>query len=120
MIVSVLLVAGFLLSCFMTFVCLRKKGCDWFMVSGYLILPTDEKKKYKARYDVVALNRYIAKMIYLPLSFLLMIMLPMAFNAPFTDEGWYGALIAVSGMGVLITSFAAIPKILGTRFEKNL
>jgi len=118
MFVSVLLVTGFLLSCFMTIVCLRKKGCNWFMVSGYLALPKDEKKKYKAKYDVVALNRYIAKMIYLPFSFWLMIMLPMAFNAPFAEDTWYGALIAISGMGVLITCFVAVPNILGTRFEK--
>ena len=119
MFTSILLITGLLLSCVMAFLCLRKKGCNWFMISGYLTFPKEEKKKYKAKYDVVALNRYIAKMMYLPLMFWLIAMLPMVFNAPFIEDGWYVALIVISGMGALVSCFVAIPKILGSRFEKS-
>ncbi|MCL2202365.1 MAG: DUF3784 domain-containing protein [Defluviitaleaceae bacterium] len=98
---------------YMTYMCLRKKGCTWFMVSGYLTLPKEERAKYKAKFDVVAMNRFAGYRAYLPLSIILTLMIPL----PLFQATWYGAILGMGAVIVLVLCFSAMPKLVGNHFE---
>ena len=97
----------------MTYFCLRAKGSNLFTPSGYLTLPKDERAKYKAKYDVIAMNRYSGKMVYLPLALLLTAMIPL----PVYHATWYGIIVGMGGVVVLGMYFVAVPKLVGNYFE---
>jgi len=109
----VALVLANLLIWSITYMCLRKKGCNWFMLSGYLTMPKDERAKYKAKFDVVAMNRYMGKMMFLPAAVLVALMIPL----PFYPITWYGAVLGVGALVVSVLSFIAVPKVFGNAFE---
>ena len=92
---------------FITFVSLRKKGCNGFM----------GPRRDKTKFDVVAFNRYAAKWGYLPLSILLSFMLPINFNASFAQADWYRILISVLGIIWTVSLVIAAPKIIDGTFE---
>ena len=46
------------------------KGVDWILISGVNTLPKEEKRKFKEKYDVVAMNKYAGKNIFLPTAVL--------------------------------------------------
>ena len=115
----ILLAIGLLFSWGMTYLTLRKKGCNWFMVSGYLTLPKKEKVKYKAKFDVVAMNRYSGKFMYFPMSVMLTLMMPVVLELPWGLSTWYGTTLAILSILVVISCFKALWGIIGDRFEKK-
>jgi len=97
----------------MVYVCLREKGCNVFMVSGYLTLPKEDRVKYKAKFDVVAMNRYAGKWVYLPLAVTLTLMIPV----PVYHAAWYGIILGTGAVITLALCFKALPGLIGTKFE---
>lgn|GEM_PF-1116541 len=101
------------LTWFITYMCLRKKGCNWFMLSGYLTMPKEERLKYKAKFDVIAMNRYAGKMIHLPLAILMVLLIPL----PFYQGAWYGAVLGIYAVMICVLSFIAVSKLFSNEFE---
>ena len=114
----ILLIISTLFCGFMTIMCL--KGVDWVMISG--IYGKDERQKFKNKYDTVAMNRYIGKMIMLPATILCAATIPLfVFDLP--DYSWLEAVllitIAIPVIAVIVLTCIAIPKVLGNYFEKK-
>ena len=100
----------------MTFFCFR--GVDWVMLNG-MIFKAD-RDKYRQKHDMIAMNRFIGKRIFLPNTILLLTLLPMLFDWP---EGHIMTTIVpmlffIVAIIVIVSTFFAIPKIFGTHFEK--
>jgi len=112
----VLLLISSLLGWGMVFICLRKSGCNWVMISG---IYGEEKQKYRDKHDVVALNRYAGKSILLPTAIMITMTLPMPLDFAWSTSAWYGILIGICAVASMVRIFIAIPQMLGTRFEKN-
>ena len=115
----ILLSIGMLASWGMTYITLRKKGCNWFMVSGYIALPKEDRVKYKAKFDVVAMNRYCGKFMYFPLSVMHTLMVPLVLGLPWAMSAWYGAIVGILAIPTLVGCFKAVLGTLGDKFEKK-
>jgi len=99
----------------MTFFCL--KGVDWVLISG--IFSREERKKFKAKHDMIAMNRFIGKRVFLPGAIYTAAMFPLFFDMPWMQSEWLGAVILWATFVVMGLVFSAVPKILGTHFEKK-
>ena len=117
MFITIMLISACILGWGMVYISLREKGCNWFMVSGYLTLSKEERAKYKAKYDVIALNRYSGKMIYLPMAVWITLLVIQSLGFAWANTGWFNVVIVVGALIMFVSTFAALPKILGTRFE---
>ena len=75
------------------------KDCNKIIISGYSTASEDEKKKYKQKYDVAAMNKFLGKVVFLPLSVFCTALIPI-----FVYEGMlYGLLIGIiTGIGSII------------------
>jgi len=111
--ISIMAAIFSLFSWLMTYLCLREKGLNVYLVSGYMTMNKADRVKEKAKYDVIAMNRYSGRMIYWPLSVLLSMLVPL----PFLQTVWYGVLVGIGSIIVVVMCFMALPKLLGTKFE---
>jgi len=101
----------------MVFACLR--GCDWILISGYTLLPKEDKEKFKQQYDIVLMNKYIGKTMFLPISVVCTIsMARMLLNFEWMISSWFNAVFIVIIVAMLVLCFCAAPKILGDRFKR--
>ena len=108
-----------LFSGIMTVFCL--KGVDRVLISGAGTLPKKERQKFKEKHDMIAMNKFIGRRVFLPLTVLNLAFLPfMAFNTPgWMQSAWFGAVMIVAIIAALVPVFSALPKILGNHFEKR-
>ena len=103
---------------FMTIVTL--KGVDWILLSGVNILPKEERRKYKEKHDMIAMNRFIGKRIFLPVSVAgTVFMPPLILGAEFVHSAWFVIPLVIAVVAMLLLIFSALPKILGSAFEKT-
>ena len=100
----------------LTAVCL--KGCDWIFISGVNIMRKEDRIKFKQQHNMVEMNKYIGKMIFLPtaayISFILFF-LPYSLHR---DSQLFVVLLLIFTFAYTIRIFTALPKILGTYFAK--
>ncbi|MCL1988654.1 MAG: hypothetical protein FWG64_11915 [Firmicutes bacterium] len=69
MIITIIMSVCAMFFAFITWACLLKKGgCNWILLSGESIVDKETKQLFRARHDVPAMNRYMAKTGYLPLA----------------------------------------------------
>jgi hypothetical protein len=115
-----------LFSWIITFFTLR--GVDWILISGVNTLPKEDRLKFKEKHDMVGMNRYAGKRIFLPVSLWVSIFAPLFFSLMLFDSDWlqstwygtfYGIVIAICSIIVLVSIFSALPKITGNNFEKK-
>jgi hypothetical protein len=99
-----------------TVICL--KGCTHILISGYSLASKDEKRKYKEQYDVVAMNRYIGKMIFLPISLFCTVLIPTFFvNDTMLER--FDVITGIGAITVLALCFYAAAKVLsGNKFKR--
>jgi hypothetical protein len=97
---------------FLTYICLRGKGCNAFLVSGYTTLNKADRAVYKAKYDVVAMNRFFAKRGFLPLAVAMTLYVP----GPFLSVGWYAAVSVIAALAAFVSAAVAAVTILGNKF----
>jgi len=104
------------------------KGVDWILISGVNTLPKEDRLKFKEKHDMVGMNRFAGKRIFLPLSIWMSIFAPLFFSLMFFDSYWlqytwygtgYGIMIAICSVAMLVSVFSALPKIMGNNFEKQ-
>jgi len=95
------------------------KGCNRMLISGYAMLPKEEREKLKEQYDIIAMNKYIGKTIFLPLAVVFMIIVVMiCLEAAWMQSPWFGALIAIAAFAVLARCAYSAIQIFGDRFKK--
>jgi hypothetical protein len=103
------------------------KGVDWILISGVSTLPKEDRLKFKEKHDMVGMNRYAGKRIFLPVSIWATVFAPMfislmLFGSEWLQSAWYGTayaiVIAICSVALLISIFSALPKMLGNNFEK--
>jgi len=113
----ILMLAVSLLLWVMTVICLR--GCNWILISGYSTLPKTDKEKFRARYDVVAMNKYTGKAIFLPMAVICTVGAAwMLFDPAWMRSPWFGVLFAVVAVAATGYMFYAVTRILGDRFKR--
>jgi hypothetical protein len=104
------------------------KGVDWIIIIGVNTLPKADKQKFKEKHNMVEMNKYAGKRIFLPFSIWALVFAPLIlsitlFNAEWMESTWYGTgygiMIGIFSIIVLISTFSALPKILGNAFEKK-
>jgi hypothetical protein len=117
-----LLIAWVVPTLIMTVFCL--KGCNWVLLSGYN-LSKDDRKRFREQYDVITMNKYIGKMIFLPLALggiITCVLLFISFVFPndiaFFHSGWFATIIVFSALIFIALSFYALIQVLGNRFKK--
>jgi len=101
----------------MTILCFKT---DWIFVSGVNMLPKEDKIKYKETHDMKAMNCFIAKRVFLPLAIASTIspLIILFEDAEWVQSTWFGILITLVIIALVVSIFSIIPKILGTKFEK--
>jgi hypothetical protein len=103
----------------MTIFCLR--GVDWILISGVNTLPKEDRRKFKERHDMIAMNKFIGKRVFLPATILCLGFMPFFFfeSHEWMQSAWFGAVIIAVVIAALVPVFSALPKILGSHFEKK-
>jgi len=86
------------------------------------MLPKEERQKYKDKHDMVALNRFIGKRVFLPSATSCLAISAIVCLDAFTDAEWVKSTwFAVFTIIVVIAFFvfvgSALPKIFGNHFE---
>jgi hypothetical protein len=101
----------------MTILCFKT---DWIFVSGVNMLPKADRKKYKEKHDMRAMNCFIGKRVFLPLSIACTISpLFIVFeDTELMKSTWVGILITVAIFAFTASIFYAVAKILGGKFER--
>ena len=100
----------------MTVICLR--GVDWILISGVNTLPKAERQKYKEKHDMVAMNKFIGKKVFLPLAIICTITaVVILLDAPWMQTPWFAAVIIVACVALLAITFWAAAKIFGGNFS---
>jgi hypothetical protein len=101
----------------MTIICLR--GCDWILISGYSLLPKEDKDKYRQKYDVISMNKYLGKTVFMPLAAICSITsLQILFEPAWMNSGWYTTVLIVAVFVTVGRCFYAVVQVLGDRFKK--
>ena len=95
------------------------RGVDWVLISGVTTLSKGERQKFKEKNNMTEMNRYIGKRVFLPIALMLSIIAPLMLNANWMQSTWFGIVIFIVVIVVLVSIFSAIPKILGTTFESD-
>lgn len=98
-------------------------GCDWILINGPNMLPKEDKIKFKAKHDMVGLNRYIGKTVLLSAAILfslitIFVTLYTQFNFAWVSSGWFAWPFVFVCIVLGVRMFVAVPKIMGTKFEK--
>jgi len=83
---------------------LTLKGVDWILINGVNILPKEDKKKFKEQYDVIAMNKYVGKNIFLPTAILFSLIVPLVL----LDTEWMQSKPVLFGIIIIIVSIAYI------------
>jgi general stress protein CsbA len=106
----------------MTIFCL--KGCNWVLLSGHN-LSKDDRKRFREQYDVITMNKYIGKMIFLPLALggliscvLLLISILASNDIAFFNSGWFATIIVFSALIFIALCFYAYVQVVGNRFKR--
>ena len=95
----------------LTIKCMR--GCDWILISGPNIMPKEDKIKYKQQHDMIRMNKYLGKMVFIPASIITsMFVIAFALNWDIAD--WIIGLSAVIMLVLSVPIFIAVFKISGT------
>ena len=101
----------------MTILCMK---VDWILVNGVNMLPKEDRLKYKEKHDMRAMNKFIAKRIFMPLAIMSTVVAPVEFlNKEWIETAWFGAFLVIIIVAPLVLVFSALPKILGKTFEKS-
>jgi len=113
------LVAGTILG-FLGIKCLR--GIDWIFISGWILMPKEDKQKFRAQHDMLAMNRLIGKQVFLPTAAFCMltgiyIFIYTQFDPAWMQSQWVVFPISAAVVGLLVSVFSALLKVLGTQFE---
>ena len=100
--------------------CLR--GVDWIFISGWTIMPKEDKQKFKKKHDMVAMNRLIGKRVFIPIAVFCVLggvfsFLYTQFDPVWMQSSWLAIPILAVVIGVFVPVFSALPKVLGTHFE---
>jgi len=102
----------------MTILCFKT---DWIFVSGVNMMPKADRVTYKEKHDMKAMNHYIGKRVFLPLAIACTIspILIIFEDAAWVKSTWFGILLTLVILALTVSIFSIVPKILGTKFEKN-
>ncbi|MCL2703332.1 MAG: DUF3784 domain-containing protein [Defluviitaleaceae bacterium] len=93
------------------------KGSNRIFLSGYIFLPKEDKDKFREEYDVIAMNKFIGKVILLPASAIIsfsVIFLFLDEGYTFLTAAFTVAALAVAGFCI----YGAI-QVMGGRFKKD-
>ena len=94
------------------------KGCNVILVSGANLMPKEDRKKYKEKHDIIAMNRYIGKVIILPLAALCSFMsVTMITEFAWMESNWFAGITIAAVIGIIALCFYGAVQILGSRFE---
>jgi len=118
-----LIVLSFVAACFWAITIKCLVGCDWILINGPNTLPKDEKIKFKAKHDMISLNKFIGKTVLMSAAILFTLIAVFVALYTQTDLTWVSSVwlvwpfvIVCIALGVRM--FVAVPKIMGTKFEK--
>ena len=102
----------------MTIICLR--GCGWVLISGYSLLPKEDKDKFRQKYDVISMNKYLGKTVFMPLAAICSIVsLQILFEPVWMNSGWYTTVLIVAVVATVGSCFYAAAQVLGDRFKED-
>ena len=98
------------------------KGVDWILISGPNMLPKEDRQKYKDKHDMVALNRFIGKRVFLPsavscFAFSAIVSLVTFSDAEWVQSTWFAVIIVIVVIAFFVLVGSALPKIFGNHFE---
>jgi hypothetical protein len=114
----IVMVSSLLLLWGMSFICMR--GCSWILISGTNMLSKEEKQTFREKHDIVAMNRYIGKIIFLPLAlYLTAIFFITEYEPAWADSTWFFSVNIISVLVVLGFCFYGVSQVLGRRFERK-
>ena len=101
----------------MAIICIR--GCNWILISGYSLLPKKEKDKFRQKYDVISMNKYLGKTVFMPLAVICSIIsFQILFEPAWMNSGWYTTVLIVAVFVAVGSCFYAVVQVLGDRFKK--
>ena len=101
----------------MTIICLR--GCGWILISGYSLLPKEDKDKFRQKYDVISMNKYLGKTVFMPLAIICSIIsLQILFEPAWMDSGWYTTVLIIVVFVTVGSCLYAATQVLGDKFKK--
>ena len=101
----------------LTVICL--KGCNKIFISGYSTASDDEKKKYKEKYDVAAMNKFLGKVVFLPLSVFCTALIPMFIYESMLHGLLIGVITGIASIIILILGIYATVVIVDGDKVKN-
>jgi len=101
-------------------ICLR--GVDWILINGQNMMSKEDKQKFKAKHDMIAMNRFIGKRVLLPIAAffiagVLFAFIHLQFEPVWMQSSWIAVPILAAVVYVLYVTFSALPKVLGSHFE---
>jgi hypothetical protein len=117
MAISILALAFTLLMGFFAYKCQR--GCDWILLSGVNTLPKEDRDEYRATHDMIGMNKLAGRRIFRPMAVVSALVLFVNLFGLWSDSAAFGVAILVVTVILLTSVFSALPRILGTEFEKK-
>jgi len=89
------------------------KGVDWILINGVNMSSKEEKQKFKEKHDMITMNRYIGKQVFLPIAVLFSLIVPLIlFDAEWMQSAWFGVVILFAIIAFLVLLVRAALKIL--------
>jgi len=91
------------------------RGVDWILINGVNVLPKEDKQKFKEKYDMISMNKFIGTRMFLPLAVLCSFIVPLIifeFEWLQAQQVLFGILIFILSFGLLVHLVRVMLKIL--------